>query len=70
MRDPGGGSLGLRVMGFLIVAVVGLLSIWWAFHLVLAVLHLLEVIAAALVAGYLGWVAGVHHGRRLERKGR
>jgi hypothetical protein len=57
-------------MGFLIVAVVALLAVWWAFHLVLAVLHFLEVIAAALVAGYLGWVLGVHHGRRLERKAR
>jgi hypothetical protein len=66
----GGPSLGMRFAGALIVGVIALLAVWWAFHLVLYILHLLEVIAAALVAGYLGWVAGVHHGRRLERKGR
>lgn len=69
-RRGGGPSLGLRLIGLLIVGVIALLAVWWVFHLVLYVLHILEVIAAALVAGYVGWTLGVHHGRRLERKGR
>ncbi|HEX3426771.1 MAG TPA: hypothetical protein VHT30_11605 [Acidimicrobiales bacterium] len=53
----------------LAVAVIGVVVVaWTVLHLVLAVLHIIELIGVALLAGYLGWLAGVHHGRRSAHK--
>lgn len=60
-------SFGLRAIGAIIGLVVVIVLAWTAFHLVFAVLHILELIGVALVAGYIGWVAGNFHGRRNPR---
>ena len=59
-RGPG---LGVRLLGLLVLAVVVIVGVWIIAGLVLAVLHVVELIAAALVAGWIGWSLGVHHGR-------
>jgi uncharacterized membrane protein len=54
----------------LAVAVVAIIVVaWTVLHIVFAVLHIIELIGVALVAGYLGWLAGVYHGRHSARKG-
>ena len=56
-------------LAMLTVAVIALIVAGWvALHLVFAVLHIVELIGVALVALYLGWVAGVFHGRRTASK--
>ncbi len=51
------------------MAVVAVIVVaWTVLHIVFAVLHILELVGVALVAGYLGWVAGVHHGHRTARQ--
>jgi Flp pilus assembly protein TadB len=57
-------GLGLKMFGLLALAVVAIVGAWIIVGLVLAVLHIVELIAAALVAGWIGWMLGVHHGRR------
>jgi Flp pilus assembly protein TadB len=63
-RQPRSSSLGLRVTGFLILAIVALIVVWLVAGFVFAVLRILELVAVAVVAGWLGWKLGVHHGRR------
>jgi hypothetical protein len=54
----------------LAVAVIAVIVVaWTVLHIVFAVLHILELIGVAIVCGYLGWVAGVHHGHRTARRG-
>ncbi len=49
----------------LAVAVVGVIVVaWTVLHLVFAVLHILELLGVAVLSGYVGWVAGVHHRQR------
>lgn len=62
-RGPRSG-LGLRLAVLVVGAFVLLALAWSVLHVVFAVLRILELITVALVAGYLGWKAGVHHGRR------
>jgi hypothetical protein len=51
------------------VAVIAVIVVsWTVLHIVFAVLHVIELIGVALVACYLGWLAGVHHGRATARK--
>jgi hypothetical protein len=59
----GSGGLGLKLFGVLVLAIVAIIGVWIIVGLVLAVLHIVELIAAALVAGWVGWTLGVHHGR-------
>lgn len=59
--------IGLRLLGGAIVVAVTVLAVWWVVTLVAAVLHLVEVVAAGLVCGYLGFRLGAHHGRRHPR---
>jgi hypothetical protein len=47
-----------------VVAVVGLLVVWWVAAFAWAVIRLVELVAVALVAGWVGWRLGVRHGRR------
>jgi Flp pilus assembly protein TadB len=56
-------SLGLRVTGFLLLAIVALIVVSLVAGFVFAVLRILELVAVAVVAGWLGWKLGVHHGR-------
>lgn len=61
-------SLGLRLTGLALAGVISALVVWWVIGLVWAVLHTLEIVAAALVAGYIGWLLGTAHGRRSARQ--
>ena len=66
---PRAGSPTMLKLAALTIAVILVIVVaWTVLHLVLVVLHILELIGVALVAGYLGWVAGVHHGRRTAGK--
>ena len=58
----------LKLLGVAVGVVVVLLVAWTLLHLVLAVLHILELVGVAVVAGYLGWVAGIHRGQRMSRR--
>jgi hypothetical protein len=61
---PPPGSTGVRVLGVLFLVVLAFLAFWWVLHFVLGVLHVLEIFAAAALAGYVGYRIGVHQGRR------
>ncbi len=61
---PPPGSTGLKVLGAIFLIVLGFLAFWWVLHFVLGVLHVLEIFAAAAIAGYLGYRIGVHQGQR------
>jgi Flp pilus assembly protein TadB len=63
-EPPATGSFGLRALGVIFLIVVAFLAFWWILHFVLGILHVLEIFAAAAIAGYLGYVIGVHRGRR------
>jgi hypothetical protein len=66
---PGSGSPAVFKLIGLSVAVVAVIVVaWTVLHIVFAVLHLLELIGVALVAGYIGWLAGVFHGHRTSRR--
>jgi hypothetical protein len=62
------GSLGLRLTGLALAVVIAALVVWWVIGLVWAVLHVLEIVAAALAAGYIGFRLGTVHGRRSARR--
>jgi Flp pilus assembly protein TadB len=62
-RERRSSGVGLRVAGFLTIAVVALIAVWIVAGFVFAVLRILEVVAVAVVAGGLGWRLGVRHGR-------
>ncbi len=63
-----GSPTALKVMGLAIAVVVAIVLAWTALHLVFAVLHILELIGVAVIALYLGWVAGVHHGHKTAHR--
>jgi hypothetical protein len=65
-RRPARRSLGLgtRALGGLALVAGALLVVWWLTAVIWAVLRVVELVAAAAVAGYLGWKLGVRHGRR------
>ncbi len=62
-RGPRAG-LGLRLVVLVIGAFILMALAWSVFHLVFAILRILELIAVAVAAAYVGYQAGVHHGRR------
>ncbi len=62
-----GGSLTWTVAKFGIVAVVALVAISWAAALLWTALRVLELVAVAVVAGWICWHLGVRHGRRHPR---
>ena len=59
-----GSGLGIKLLGLLVLAVVAVIGVWIVVGFVLAVLRIVELIAAAVVAGWIGWSLGVRHGRR------
>ena len=59
-----GSHLGLRLIGFVVVAIAVLLAVSLVIGFVLSVLRILELVAVAALAGWIGWSLGVHHGRR------
>jgi hypothetical protein len=65
---PTGSPATLKLFGLAIVIVVVIVLAWSALHLVFAVLRILELLGVALIFGYIGWRAGVHHGRRTARQ--
>jgi hypothetical protein len=65
----GGGSLGLKLAGMAVVVVLVILAGLWIASLVWSVLHLIQLVAAALVAAWLGYQVGVFRGKRLGRGG-
>jgi hypothetical protein len=66
---PAGSLTSLKLAGGAVVVIVAIVVAWSALHLVFAVLRILELVAVALVFGYVGWLAGVYHGRRTARRG-
>jgi hypothetical protein len=63
-EPPPTGSLGLRVLGVIFLIVVAFFAFWWVLHFVLGILRVLEIFAAAIIAGYLGYRLGVYRGRK------
>jgi hypothetical protein len=59
-------SLGWRAAGLVVILAVVLLVGIWVVHLAFAVLHIIELAATALVAGWLGYQIGVYRGRHLR----
>jgi lysylphosphatidylglycerol synthetase-like protein (DUF2156 family) len=59
-------SLGVgRTLAVLaVVAVAGLLVVSWVAAFAWALIRLVELVAVALIAGWVGWRLGVRHGRR------
>ena len=57
-------SISLRLFGVAVAVIAVMILAWTLLHVVFAVLHLLELLGIALLAGYIGWRAGVYHGRR------
>ena len=65
---PRTGSAAVKVTGLAIAVIVVIMVLWVALHLVFAVLHIVELIGVAIIALYLGWVAGVHHGHKTAKR--
>ncbi len=60
----GGGSLGWTVAKLGIVALVVLFVVSWAAALLWTVVRIVELVAVAVIAGWVCWRLGVRHGRR------
>ncbi|HEX3541403.1 MAG TPA: hypothetical protein VHT75_13295 [Acidimicrobiales bacterium] len=66
-QGPGtSGAVKLLVLAVAVVAVI--VVAWTVLHIVFAVIRVIELIGVALVAGYIGWLAGVWHGHRTAGK--
>jgi Flp pilus assembly protein TadB len=50
-----------------ILAVVGVVVVGWVAAAFFAILHIVELLAVALGAGWVGFKLGVHQGRRSRR---
>ena len=59
-----GGSLSWTVAKVGILAVVALVAVSWAAALLWTALRVLELLAVAVVVGWVCWRLGVRHGRR------
>jgi lysylphosphatidylglycerol synthetase-like protein (DUF2156 family) len=57
-------GVGATLAVLAVVAVAGLLVVSWVAAFAWAVIRLVELVAVALVAGWVGWRLGVRHGRR------
>jgi hypothetical protein len=64
-----GGSVGLKLAGIAVIVVLVVLAGVWIASLVWSVLHLVQLVAAALVAAWLGYQVGLFRGKRLGRRG-
>jgi hypothetical protein len=63
--EPARFPLGFRLLGIAFAVVIVAVVALTLFHLVFAVvLRIVELVGVAVVTGYVGWKAGVHHGRR------
>jgi hypothetical protein len=62
--DRGRGRFGGNLAVVAVVAVVGFVVFGWVAAAFFAVLRIVELLAVALVAGWVGWKLGVQHGRR------
>lgn len=60
------GGLPGNLVALAIVVVVGFVVFGWVVAAFFAVLRILELVAAAVVAGWVGWKLGVRRGRRLR----
>lgn len=58
------GGLPGNLVALAVVAVVGLLALGWVAAAFFAVLRILELVAAADIAGWVGWKLGIRQGRR------
>jgi Flp pilus assembly protein TadB len=58
------GGLPANLATLAIVAVVGFVVLGWVAAAFFAVLRILELVAVAVVAGWVGYRLGVHQGRR------
>lgn len=62
--DRSRGGLPANLVGLAIVAVVGFLAVGWVAAAFFAVLRIIELLAVAAMAGWVGWKLGVRQGRR------
>ena len=60
----GRAGLGGNLAGVAIVAVVGFVVLGWVAAAFFAVLRIVELLAVAAVAGWVGWKLGVQQGKR------
>ncbi len=65
MRRPRGSFAGRAIVAFLIIAVVALVAVW-AIGVAYAVLRAIELLAVALVAGWIGYRVGLYRGRHAK----
>jgi hypothetical protein len=56
-------------MGIVVVVILLVLAGFWIAGVVFAILRLVEVVAAALVAGWIGYRIGLFRGRRMGPRG-
>jgi len=64
LRHTPARSLGVRAGGLALLVVVIVLAFGWLAGVAYALVHLIEVAAAAIIAGWVGYRIGVHRGRR------
>ena len=57
-------AVGPTLAVLVVVAVAGVLVASWVAAFAWAVIRVVELVAVALVAGWVGWRLGVRHGRR------
>jgi lysylphosphatidylglycerol synthetase-like protein (DUF2156 family) len=57
-------GVGPTVVVLAVVAIAGLLVVSWVAAFAWALIRLVELVAVATVAGWVGWRLGVRHGRR------
>ncbi len=58
-----GRSLGWSALGIVVIVALVALAAVWIIGVVFAVLRIVELVAAALVAGWIGYHIGLHRGR-------
>jgi len=58
------GSLPGNLATVVVLAIVGFVVVGWVAAAFFAVLHIVELLAVALAAGWVGFKVGVHQGRR------
>lgn len=65
-RRPATGrsGLGANLAVLAILVVVGFVVVGWVAAAFFAVLRIVELLATAVVVGWVGWKLGVRHGRR------
>lgn len=57
-------GIGPALVVLAVVGIGGLLVVWWIAAFAWALVRLVELVAVATVAGWVGWRLGVRHGRR------